>query len=153
MKPIIPIFFATDDNYLPIFDVALTSLIQNASRDYNYVINVINSGLDKEKCNIIKRLEDENFTINFCDISDEIKTVSAKLKNMYHFSLQTWYCLFIQSLFPQYQAQELPHFAQFQAEACFLKVLLLFQPTVPLNLLLWHFEAGFCPFLLFFPPF
>ena len=101
MKPIIPIFFAADNNYLPILDVALTSLIKNASTDYNYVINVINSGLDEKKCNIIKRLENENFTINFCDISNEIKTVQNKLKNLYHFSLQTWYRLFIQSLFPQ----------------------------------------------------
>ena len=49
MKPIIPIFFATDSNYLPILDVALTSLIQNASKDYDYVINVINTGLDEKK--------------------------------------------------------------------------------------------------------
>ena len=102
MKPIIPIFFATDSNYLPILDVALTSLIQNASKDYDYVINVINTGLDEKKCNIIKRLENENFSINFCDISDKVESVKGKLKNLYHFSLQTWYRLFIQSLFPQY---------------------------------------------------
>ena len=65
MKPIVPIFFATDNTYLPILDVALTSLIQNASKDYDYVINVINTGLDEEKCNIIKRLENEkNINVN-----------------------------------------------------------------------------------------
>ena len=102
MKPVIPVFFATDNNYLPILDVALSSVIENASKDYNYVITVINTGLDKEKCKLIKRLENENFKINFCDISFHIDKIKSKLSNLYHFSCQAWYRLFIQSLFPQY---------------------------------------------------
>ena len=41
-KKEIPIFFATDDNYIPYLDVALRSLISNASKNYNYVINILN---------------------------------------------------------------------------------------------------------------
>ena len=37
----IPIFFATDDNYVPFLDVTIRSLIANASKKYKYVINVI----------------------------------------------------------------------------------------------------------------
>lgn len=102
MKNEIPIFFAADNNYLPILDVALRSLIDNASKDFNYVINVINTGLDQKRCNVIKQLENENFTINFCDISSSVDKIKQKLKNIYHFSISTWYRLFIQSLFPQY---------------------------------------------------
>lgn len=101
-KTEIPIFFAADDNYLPILDVALRSLIKNASRDFNYVINIINTGLDSNKTKIIKQLDDQNFTINFCDITHHVERIKSKLKNLYHFSIQTWYRLFIQSLFPQY---------------------------------------------------
>ena len=34
----IPIFFATDDGYIPFLAVALESLIDNASRDNYYLI-------------------------------------------------------------------------------------------------------------------
>ena len=98
----IPIFFATDDNYVPFLDVTIRSLIANASKKYKYVINVINTGLKQDRVDKVKALENENFTINFCDISAYVKPLKNKLKNLYHFSLATWYRLFIQSLFPQY---------------------------------------------------
>ena len=99
-KPLkeIPIFFATDDNYIPFLDVTLRSLIAHASKKYKYIINVINSGLNAERCRIVKSLENENFEINFCDISQQVEPLKNKLKNLYHFSLATWYRLFIQSL-------------------------------------------------------
>ena len=31
----IPIFFSTDDNYIPFLTVALHSIIENASKEYN----------------------------------------------------------------------------------------------------------------------
>ena len=34
----IPIFFSTDDNYIPFLDVAIASLIENASKEYTYRI-------------------------------------------------------------------------------------------------------------------
>lgn len=98
----IPIFFATDDNYVPFLDVTLRSLIANASKKYKYIINVINTGLNKERTDLVKQMENENFEINFCDVSDYVGPIKKKLKNLYHFSLATWYRLFIQSLFPQY---------------------------------------------------
>lgn len=102
VKKEIPIFFATDDNYIPYLEVALRSLITNASKDYNYVVNIINSGLSENRMAIVKALENENFKINFCDVSEYVEPIKKKLKNLYHFSLVTWYRLFIQSLFPQY---------------------------------------------------
>ena len=98
----IPIFFATDNNYVPFLDVALRSLIANASKKYKYTINILNTGLNKEKTDQVKKLENDNFTINFCDVSEYVGPIKNKLKNLYHFSLVTWYRLFIQSLFPQY---------------------------------------------------
>ena len=32
----IPIFFSTDDNYIPFLAVAIRSIIDNASSDYSY---------------------------------------------------------------------------------------------------------------------
>ncbi len=98
----IPIIFATDDNYVPFLEVTLRSIIANASKKYNYVINVLNTGLNKERTDKVKLLENDNFKINFCDISDHIVRIKDKLKNLYHFGLAAWYRLFIQSIFPEY---------------------------------------------------
>ena len=38
MKKEIPVFFSTDDNYIPYLDVAISSLIANASEDFRYRI-------------------------------------------------------------------------------------------------------------------
>ena len=40
MKKEIPVFFSTDDNYIPYLDVAISSLIANASEDFRYRIIV-----------------------------------------------------------------------------------------------------------------
>lgn len=101
-QKLIPIFFATDDNYMPFLDVSLRSLIKNASKDYKYIIHVLNSGLKPENMEMVKRLESDNFTIDFFDVTRFIEPIRNKLKNIYHFGLAAWYRLFIQSLFPQY---------------------------------------------------
>ena len=98
----IPIFFSTDDVYIPYLDVALASLIANASRAYSYRIIVLNTGLDEESVCRVKQREQEGFKIDFIDISDEVEKIKARLKNVYHFSVVTYYRLFIASLFPQY---------------------------------------------------
>lgn len=98
----VPIFFSSDDNYLPYLDVALRSLIANASKEYKYRIVILNVGLDKEKINKIMALQDDNFIINFVDISHEFEDIKHKLKNIFHFSLACYYRLFIENLFPEY---------------------------------------------------
>ena len=98
----IPIFFSTDNNYVPFLDVAIRSLIKNASKQYKYRIVILNTGLDLEKKQKIKQLEDENFIINFVDITHAVEDISHKLRNVYHFGLASYYRLFIQSLFPEY---------------------------------------------------
>ncbi len=99
---IIPIFFSTDDNYVKFLDVAVRSLIKNASRDYKYKIVVLNTGLNADNTSKIKALEDENFQIEFADISFAVEDLKNKLPNLYHFGLAAYYRLFIQSLYPEY---------------------------------------------------
>lgn len=101
-KNIIPIFFATDDNYIPFLDIALSSLIKNASKEFDYKIIILNTGLKEENQEKIKRLENENFNITFADISYAIKDIRDNLKNVFHFGLAAYYRLFIESLFPEY---------------------------------------------------
>ena len=101
-KQRIPIFFSTDDNYIPYLDVAIRSLIQNASKDHNYRIIILNTGLSVEGVEMIKENESERFIIEFKDISGEVEGIRAQLRNVYHFSIVTYYRLFIASLFPEY---------------------------------------------------
>ena len=44
-KPIIPIFFAIDNNYAPFFSVALESIKANSSKNYQYEIHILNNDL------------------------------------------------------------------------------------------------------------
>ncbi|MBQ8451784.1 MAG: glycosyltransferase family 8 protein [Clostridia bacterium] len=99
---IIPIFFSTDDNYVPFVDISIRSLIENASRDYKYKIMVLNTGLNKENTDKILKLSDENFEIEFVDVSPAIEGIKEKLKNIFHFGLATYYRLFIEQMFPEY---------------------------------------------------
>ena len=98
----IPILFSTDDNYMPYLDVTLRSLIANASGDYNYRIIILNTGLSPDNIAKVRLNEREGFAINFIDISENVKNIKSHFKNVYHFSIVTYYRLFIASLFPQY---------------------------------------------------
>ena len=102
MSKEIPVFFSTDDNYIPYLDVAVRSLIANASKEYTYRIIVLNTGLDPDNVATVKQNECDGFTIDFFDISENVKDIKSRFKNVYHFSIVTYYRLFIASLFPQY---------------------------------------------------
>lgn len=99
----IPIFFSTDDNYIPYLDLAISSLASNASKDYRYRIIVLNTGLDQDNIDMVKRNETDCFKIDFYDISNNIEHIKSRFKNVYHFSIVTYYRLFIASIFPQYK--------------------------------------------------
>lgn len=102
MSKEIPIFFSTDDNYIPYLDVAISSLIANASREYDYRLIILNTGISSESITIIKRNERRGVKIDFIDISVPLENIKACFKDVYHFSIATYYRLFIASLFPQY---------------------------------------------------
>lgn len=99
----IPVFFSTDDQYIPYLDIALASLIENASKEYQYQIIVLNTGLRPENIEKIKMNERFGFSIDFIDISAALEDIKSHFKNVYHFSIVTYYRLFIPSLFPQYK--------------------------------------------------
>ena len=51
MKKEIPIFFTIDDKYAPYVSVAIKSIIQNASKEYNYKIIILHQELSDENIN------------------------------------------------------------------------------------------------------
>lgn len=102
MKEIIPIFFATDSNYMPFLDVALKSLVTQASRAYDYRIYILNINLPYESKRTAARYNDKNFKVEFVDMSREIAGISDKLHTRDYYSPATYYRLFIPKMFTQY---------------------------------------------------
>lgn len=101
----IPIFFSTDDNYVPFLTVALHSIIENASKEYDYKIIILNSELKKENVEKIVAFENDNFKVEFADVNKKIENVA---KNMTlglrdYYSNSIYYRIFIPSLFPNYK--------------------------------------------------
>ena len=100
---VIPVFFATDDNYIPFLDVAIGSLIENSSKNYFYDIHILNTGLKIENIFKVKLRQNANVSITFDNISKNIEKISESFRNIYHFSLAAYYRLFIESMFPQFK--------------------------------------------------
>ena len=59
-KNVIPIFFAIDDGYIPFLAVAIKSLIENASKEYEYIIKVLHTNVKEKNVRKIKKFETEN---------------------------------------------------------------------------------------------
>ena len=98
----IPVFFSSDNNYIPYLDIAISSLIENASKAYTYRIIILNTGISPENIAKVKMNERPGFIIDFIDISAALENIRKHFKNVYHFSIVTYYRLFIPSLFPEY---------------------------------------------------
>ena len=101
-KRIIPIFFAIDDSYTPFLAVALQSLIDNASKEYNYLIKILHTNVQEENQKQIKKFESENVNIEYVDLSYYIEKVKDKLYTRDYYTNTTYFRLFLPELYPQY---------------------------------------------------
>lgn len=100
----IPVFFASDDNYIPCLAVAIHSLEKHANAENNYRLIILNSEMSEGGKAEIKEFEKENIKIDFKDISsieDNFKD-ELKLRLRDYYSSAIYYRLFIPSLFPEY---------------------------------------------------
>lgn len=101
----IPIFFSTDDNYIPCLSVAIHSLEVNANSNNNYRIIILHTGMSLKGKAEVKRLESNNVKISFQNISHITsklsKDLSLRLRDYY--SETIYYRLFIPSMFPEYE--------------------------------------------------
>lgn len=101
-RQLIPIFYACDDNFVKYTIVSLKSMIENASKNYNYAIYILHTNICKEKQQIIHKMETEHFTIYFEDVTEYLKSVEDKLPLRDYYSKTTYYRLFIAEMFPEY---------------------------------------------------
>lgn len=102
---IIPIFFATDNNYVPFLAVSIKSLLENASKDYFYNIHVLTDGISKENQEELEKHMSPNSKLIFDDVSKHVERIKdrldATLRDYYTASI--FYRLFIAALYPEYK--------------------------------------------------
>ena len=79
-KQVIPIFFASDNNYVPFLATAMKSLIVNASPKFNYEINVLQTGISEKNQQKIRNMAEGNFKIRFIDIEPLLTDIKERLK-------------------------------------------------------------------------
>lgn len=105
LKKEIPIFFTIDDSYAPYLGVAIKSIIENASKEYNYKIIVLNQGLTEENIEKISSLAQDGFEIKFVYMKDGLETITDRVENRLrcdYFTLTIYFRLFIPDMFPEY---------------------------------------------------
>ena len=100
---VIPIFFSSDDNYLPCLAVSIRSLIDNASADYCYRIHILNNGLTENRVALLTAMSTDRVSIVPVDVSREIAPIAEKLNLRDYYTASIYFRIFIASMFPQYQ--------------------------------------------------
>ena len=101
----IPIFFTIDIEYAPFLSVAIESLIDNASKDYNYNIHVIYETITDDIIQRLKKLETNNVKIIFTKMKDKLESITNRKENLLRkdlFTLTIYFRIFIPFMFPEY---------------------------------------------------
>lgn len=102
-KPVIPIFFSTDDNYAPYLGAAISSLTQNASKDHLCKIYVLTTSLSAANRRSLRRCVRGCAEIEFVNVQQSLDRIGSKLHLRDYYSKATYYRFFIAELFPQYE--------------------------------------------------
>lgn len=99
----VSVFFAADDRYLPYLSVALSSLSDTASSEYEYDIYILSSEFSEKSCEAVRALAAPNIHINLCDVRERIVAVKGDLAMRLrdYYSESIYYRMFIPSLFPE----------------------------------------------------
>lgn len=102
LKTTVPIFFACNDKYVPYLDVAIISLIANASEKNEYRITILKNEISEQNQAILKAHETQNVSIEFYDVKAMLEPIRSKLPERFYFSIDAYFRLFIETSFPQY---------------------------------------------------
>lgn len=102
-RPVIPVVFASDNNYVPMVTTTIYSMLKNASDAYRYDIVVLHEGIEWENQEKMKMFlgQFENAGLQFCDVSRFVDQYELTTNNP-HISNETYYRFLIQELLPYY---------------------------------------------------
>lgn len=98
----IPVVFAANNNFAPMFATCLQSVIDTSSKDYNYDIILIQSDLsDENKATLLSMIgQHKNFSLRFYDATSLLSDYELTARE--HISVETYYRFLIQDAMPSY---------------------------------------------------
>lgn len=102
----IPIVFSSDNNYSSYLAVAIKSLAENTSTEYNYDIFVLDEDISTYNKTLIEAMivQYNNISLRFIKVSPYIKDVPREIFYCHgHFSISTYYRFFIARIFKNFQ--------------------------------------------------
>ena len=102
-RNVVPIFFAVDDNYVPYLAVAIRSLSDNASKQYDYSIHILIDKLTEENTRKLSSMQTDNVRIEFVSVASRLDSLGRLLHLRDYYTKATYYRFFIPELFPQYK--------------------------------------------------
>lgn len=97
---IIPIVFATDNNFVPYCGVAVSSLLENASSDNEYRIYIIYDVLSQHNVYKLENLSTKNIVVKCICIHDYISNLIVTESG--HIKIASAYRIFIPEIFSEY---------------------------------------------------
>lgn len=97
----IPIFYTVDDAYIPFLAVSIASLIDNSSKENEYLIKILYTNITDEHIQKIKALETENVKIEFVNFTSQIESVKDKLHTRDYYSNTTYFRLFLPEVYKE----------------------------------------------------
>lgn len=102
-KAEIPIFFACDEGFVKYTMVSMKSIMENADRSRKYHIYILYMGITEATQAKVLAMADEEFAIDFVDVTDKMRSIADKLPIRDYYSNTTYFRLFIPDMFPQYR--------------------------------------------------
>ena len=80
----------------------MRSIMDNASKDYQYVIHILNTDICDEMKDAVSKMANENFEIRFENVTDYLASVGERLPIRDYYSKTTYFRMFIAEMFPEY---------------------------------------------------
>ena len=99
---IVPVFFASDKNYVPYLTVAIKSLVEKTTEKNEYRIYILTNDVKDEDIKEIKSYQKENVKVEIVDVNEKIEVIKNKVALRDYYSVSIYFRLFIPSMFPEY---------------------------------------------------
>lgn len=99
-KPVIPIFYACDDRFVPFAMVSLTSILENADPERQYEVHILHTDISSARMEQVHRMQRQNVRICFDDVSTYLRSFCDRLPIRDYYTKTTYFRLFIAEMFP-----------------------------------------------------
>lgn len=104
MKKIIPVMHCFDNNYVIPAIVAFYSMLENASKDYDYKLYVLHTDITEDNQNVLQQTVScfDNASLEFINMGNRFDDLWKNLVTKGHYSKEMFYKFVPPSIFPQY---------------------------------------------------